>query len=240
MAQFILTGSVRHLLIGVTLLPIVAFGVPRNTEIIFIHDLSASAPLTEILFFGYQENTHPLLKGAPTINAFDETYVLKDFNPDITLIQEFDNDGTIRLWSWVRTQGAGRVFYTASVFQRSVLDELDVMREEIWEKGIASGVGAIVVEGRVLSVSAPGIVTQVGGAVGQDLVANGDGEVLFRVRTSVGHIVKSDTGALTMNRAGRFTSYAELAGSATASDNEALSTAGPWSPQVHRLGPTKA
>jgi hypothetical protein len=104
----------------------------------------------------------------------------------------------------------------------------------------------------------------VGAAVGQDLVANGDGEVLFRVRTSIGHIVKSgvgviamegqsdpvlpvgvtfgnfDTGALTMNRAGRFAFYAELAGSATVSYNEAFWTAGPWLPQVYRLGPTKA
>jgi|TARA_B110000305_G_scaffold89699_1_gene101159 hypothetical protein len=116
----------------------------------------------------------------------------------------------------------------------------------------------------MLSVSERGIVTQVGAAVGQDLVANGDGEVLFRVRTSIGHIVKSgvgviamegqsdpvlpvgvtfgnfDTGALTMNRAGRFAFYAELAGSATVSYNEAFWTAGPWSPQVYRLGPTKA
>ena len=37
---------------------------------------------------------HPLLKGARTIDAFDETYVLKDLNPDIGLIQEVDNNGT--------------------------------------------------------------------------------------------------------------------------------------------------
>ena len=116
----------------------------------------------------------------------------------------------------------------------------------------------------MLSVSERGIVTQVGAAVGQDLVTNGDGEVLFRVRMSIGHIVKSgvgviamegqsdpvlpvgvtfgnfDTGALTMNRAGRFASYAELAGSATVSYNGTFWTAGPWSPQVHRLVPTKA
>jgi hypothetical protein len=57
---------------------------------------------------------HPLLKGARTIDAFDETYVLKDLNPDIGLIQEVDNNGTIGPWSWMRTQGGGRVFSTAS------------------------------------------------------------------------------------------------------------------------------
>jgi hypothetical protein len=52
--------------------------------------------------------------------------------------------------------------------------------------------------------------------------------------------VNIDTGALTMNRAGRFASYAELAGSATVSYNGTFWTAGPWSPQVHQLVPTKA
>ena len=121
-----------------------------------------------------------------------------------------------------------------------------------------------VVVGCVVLVSARVSVTQGGAAVGGDLVANGDGEGLFRVRTSIGHIVKSgvgviamegqsdpvlpvgvtfgnfDTGALTMNRAGQFAFYAELAGSATVSYNEAFWTAGPWLPQVYRLGPTKA
>ena len=49
------------------MLPIVVFGVPRSTEIISIHDLSASAPPTEILFFSFQENTHQSSAGLHSV-----------------------------------------------------------------------------------------------------------------------------------------------------------------------------
>lgn len=49
------------------MLPIVVFGVPRSTEVISIHDLSASAPPTEILFFSFQENTHQSSAGLHSV-----------------------------------------------------------------------------------------------------------------------------------------------------------------------------
>ncbi len=218
----------KRLLIGGGILPVLASALPLQTEVISIHDLSASAPATEVLFFGFQENNHhspsglhsiltaplavggvtmtfttsfndlsdatlagydavmmngnarsfgnsisapevpalgryvesgggligihvasaafrnnlefgallggrfdfhgvgrfipidalpehSLLKGAAPIDSFDETYVLKDLNPDIIVLQHRSNSGgTLSPWSWVRTQGSGRVFYTAS------------------------------------------------------------------------------------------------------------------------------
>ncbi|MDB4276473.1 ThuA domain-containing protein, partial [Akkermansiaceae bacterium] len=48
----------KRLLIGASLWPTLAFALPLNTDVISIHDLTEAAPATEVLFFGYQENTH--------------------------------------------------------------------------------------------------------------------------------------------------------------------------------------
>ena len=57
---------------------------------------------------------HLLVKNLPPLDSYDETYILKDLNPDITILQE-RVDGENRFpWTWVRNEGAGRVFYTAS------------------------------------------------------------------------------------------------------------------------------
>ena len=58
---------------------------------------------------------HALLKGLTPLTSFDETYILKDLNPDITLLQENVGSTGIRYpWTWTRSQDLGRVFYTAS------------------------------------------------------------------------------------------------------------------------------
>jgi type 1 glutamine amidotransferase len=57
---------------------------------------------------------HLLTKNLPPLDSFDETYILKNLNPDITILQE-RVDGENRFpWSWVRNEELGRVFYTAS------------------------------------------------------------------------------------------------------------------------------
>lgn len=58
---------------------------------------------------------HALIKGLTPLTSFDETYILKDLNPDITLLQETVGSTGIRYpWTWTRSQNLGRVFYTAS------------------------------------------------------------------------------------------------------------------------------
>jgi len=58
---------------------------------------------------------HPLTKGLTPLSSFDETYILKDLNPDIHVLQERIGSNMTRYpWTWTRLQEAGRVFYTAS------------------------------------------------------------------------------------------------------------------------------
>jgi putative membrane-bound dehydrogenase-like protein len=57
--------------------------------------------------------SHPVLAGLTPFQAWDETYVHTKANPDRTVLME-RVDGDVREpWTWVRTQGKGRVFYTA-------------------------------------------------------------------------------------------------------------------------------
>jgi uncharacterized protein len=57
---------------------------------------------------------HPVLLGITPFNAWDETYVHTKHNTDRTVIMErFDANGR-EPWTWVRTHGKGKVFYTAS------------------------------------------------------------------------------------------------------------------------------
>lgn len=61
---------------------------------------------------------HPILKGLAGFKAWDETYVHSDHGDDRTILQKRRAEP----WSWVRTQGAGRVFYTASGHDHRVWD----------------------------------------------------------------------------------------------------------------------
>ncbi len=57
---------------------------------------------------------HPLMKGFDGFESWDETYVHSKHNDKDRTILEFrvDKEGR-EPWTWVRTQGKGRVFYTA-------------------------------------------------------------------------------------------------------------------------------
>ncbi len=56
---------------------------------------------------------HPVMQGWKTFETWDETYVHSKLNPDMTVLQERVEGDHHEPWTWVRTQGKGRVFYTA-------------------------------------------------------------------------------------------------------------------------------
>jgi putative membrane-bound dehydrogenase-like protein len=60
------------------------------------------------------EADHPLLRGYGGFESWDETYVHDKHNPTDRTVLEYreDKEGK-EPWTWVRTQGKGRVFYTA-------------------------------------------------------------------------------------------------------------------------------
>ena len=58
---------------------------------------------------------HPIMKGFQAFESWDETYVHTKHNEqDRTVLMYRDEGGHSEPWTWVRTQGKGRVFYTAS------------------------------------------------------------------------------------------------------------------------------
>jgi putative membrane-bound dehydrogenase-like protein len=57
---------------------------------------------------------HPITKGLGLFRTWDETYVHTKHNTQDRLVLEArDEKGNDEPWTWVRTQGKGRVFYTA-------------------------------------------------------------------------------------------------------------------------------
>jgi putative membrane-bound dehydrogenase-like protein len=57
---------------------------------------------------------HPVMKGVQPFQTWDETYVhVKHNTADRTVLMERADDKGREPWTWVRTQGKGRVFYTA-------------------------------------------------------------------------------------------------------------------------------
>lgn len=57
---------------------------------------------------------HPVLAGVPMWESWDETYLHTKHNPvDRTVLEVRKENGHDEPWTWVRTYGKGRVFYTA-------------------------------------------------------------------------------------------------------------------------------
>jgi putative membrane-bound dehydrogenase-like protein len=57
---------------------------------------------------------HPIIKGLEPFRTWDETYVHTKHNAkDRHVLQTRDDQAGSEPWTWVRTQGKGRVFYTA-------------------------------------------------------------------------------------------------------------------------------
>ena len=64
------------------------------------------------------------MKGYHGFASWDETYVHHKHNPKDRVVLEYRIDGSVKEpWTWVRTQGKGRVFYTALGH-----------RDELWQK----------------------------------------------------------------------------------------------------------
>jgi len=65
------------------------------------------------------EPTHPIMKGFDGFESWDETYVHTKHNEKNRIVLEYRVQGTQEEgqdrepWTWVRTEGKGRVFYTA-------------------------------------------------------------------------------------------------------------------------------
>ena len=58
--------------------------------------------------------SHPLLDGYRSFESWDETYVHTKHNDRDRTVLEFRREGNNREpWTWIRTEGDGRVFYTA-------------------------------------------------------------------------------------------------------------------------------
>lgn len=57
---------------------------------------------------------HPIMQDVASFSSWDETYVHSKVNPDMTVLQERVEGSTREPWTWVRNEGNGRVFYTAS------------------------------------------------------------------------------------------------------------------------------
>jgi len=61
------------------------------------------------------DREHPILKGVAEYETWDETYVHDQLNPESRHLLMERVEGELREpWAWTRTQGKGRVFYTAS------------------------------------------------------------------------------------------------------------------------------
>ncbi len=57
---------------------------------------------------------HPILRGVPAFESWDETYIHTKHNPvNRTVLEVRRENGHDEPWTWVRTYGKGRVFYTA-------------------------------------------------------------------------------------------------------------------------------
>jgi type 1 glutamine amidotransferase len=61
----------------------------------------------------FVKTDHPVMAGMKPFQVWDETYVHTKINPDKTVLMERVDANGREPWTWVRTHGKGRVFYTA-------------------------------------------------------------------------------------------------------------------------------
>ncbi len=71
---------------------------------------------------------HPAMKGVKEFEAWDETYVHHRLTGDRHILMVREEDSKSEPWTWVRTQGKGRVFYTASGHDERVFRNADFHR----------------------------------------------------------------------------------------------------------------
>lgn len=83
---------------------------------------------------------HPTMAGLAPLEAWDETYVHDRLGGDRTVLQVRKHAEGEEPWTWVRTQGSGRVFYTASGHDERVWNQPAF--HQLLIKGIQWAVGA--------------------------------------------------------------------------------------------------
>lgn len=74
------------------------------------------------------KSDHPVVEGIQPFQVWDETYVHTKHNPDRTVLMERVDARGREPWTWVRTHGKGRVFYTAYGHDERVWGHADFHR----------------------------------------------------------------------------------------------------------------
>jgi putative membrane-bound dehydrogenase-like protein len=86
------------------------------------------------------EPNHPIMKGFGGFQSWDETYVHTKHNTKDRTVLEFRVDqGTREPWTWLRSEGKGRVFYTAWGHDERTWGNLGF--QSLLERGIRWAVG---------------------------------------------------------------------------------------------------
>jgi uncharacterized protein len=86
------------------------------------------------------ETDHPIMKGYKGFESWDETYVHTKHNEkDRTVLEYREEKGVKEPWTWVRTQGKGRIFYTAWGHDQRTWGNTGF--QELVERGIRWSVG---------------------------------------------------------------------------------------------------
>jgi putative membrane-bound dehydrogenase-like protein len=103
------------------------------------------------------EASHPVMKGYEGFESFDETYVHTKHNEEgRTVLEHRAERGGKEPWTWVRTQGKGRVFYTAWGHDHRTWGEPGFV--ELIERGIRWATGndpSVAAAGRPKSAARP-------------------------------------------------------------------------------------
>jgi putative membrane-bound dehydrogenase-like protein len=86
----------------------------NSPEYIALVGASFSRHGTDTFSTVHVEPNHPAIAGVPAFESWDETYVHSNHNPQgRTVLAVRRENGVDEPWTWVRTEGNGRVFYTA-------------------------------------------------------------------------------------------------------------------------------
>src|SRR5581483_135669 len=87
------------------------------------------------------DSEHPLMRGFGGFKSWDETYVHTKHNDQNRTVLEWRQEGDRKEpWTWVRTHGKGRVFYTAWGHDQRSWGNPGF--QNLVERGICSAVGA--------------------------------------------------------------------------------------------------
>lgn len=70
---------------------------------------------------------HPVMAGIGEFETWDETYVHKRINPDITILGERIDGDHREPYTWVRTEGKSRIFYTAYGHEDTTWTNIDFL-----------------------------------------------------------------------------------------------------------------